>query len=101
MMRKLMILTLIAGLAILVNAAIADDDHMQARRLVEAGSIQPLEAIIESVKKHHMGRILEVEFEQENGRYIYEIELLDSTGVVQKMEFDAETGEFIKTVREE
>jgi len=97
MMRNLLILTMFAGLAIRVNTANADDDHIQARRLVEAGLIQPLEAIIESVKKHHTGRILEVAFDQENGHYIYEIELLDSAGVVRKMELDAVTRELIKT----
>ncbi len=99
MRRKLLLFPLITSLTILLNAAIADNDHTEARRLLEAGSIQPLEAIIESVKKQYTGRILEVEFEQEDGRYIYEIELLDATGVVREMEFDAMTGELIQTER--
>ena len=80
---------------------LADNDHMEARRLVETGSILPLEQILESVHKRWRGRILEVELESERGGYIYEIELLDTQGAVWELEIDAVTGQLLKTEEED
>ena len=89
------------GMVLLFGAALADDDHLEARRLMEAGTIRPLEKILEQLSEQHPGRILEVELEQDEGRYIYEIELLDAEGVVWELEIDAQNGELLKTEQEE
>ncbi len=90
-----------AGMTLLIGAALADDDHLEARRLVEEGAIQPLEKILEQVREKQPGRILEVELEQDDGCYIYEIELLDEEGVVWELVIDAQNGELLKTEQEE
>lgn len=80
---------------------LADSDHMEARRLVETGSILPLERVLESVHRRWSGRILEVELERKRGGYIYEIELLDDQGAVWEMKIDAVTGKLLETEQED
>lgn len=82
-------------------AVLADSDHMQARRLVETGSILPLEQVLKSVRGEWPGRILEVELERQRGGYIYEIEMLDAQGAVWELEVDAVTGRLLKTEQED
>ena len=100
-MNKWLFIALLFTPVILLKPILADDEHMEARRLKEAGSILPLEQILESVRKHHYGRILEVELESEHGRYVYEIELLEANGRVRKMEIDAVSGELLKSKRKD
>ncbi len=93
---------LLAGcLTLLAGIALAEEDHLQARRLVEEGAIRPLADILDQVRLQQPGHILEVELEREEGRYIYEIELLDDTGVVWKLDVDAQNGELLKSEQEE
>lgn len=79
-----------------------DDDHASesARHLRERGDIVPLERIVEAAQSIHPGRLIRTEFETKNGRYIYEIEMLDKDGTVWELKFDAATGAFIKQERE-
>ena len=89
-------------LACWFSDAVADhDDYLEAKALVEAGAILPLERILKNVAEEHPGRILEVEFEQEHGRYIYEIELVDDKGRVWELEYDAENGKLLEKERED
>ena len=87
-------------LTVLVGA-IADDDHLDARRLTQAGQILPLEAILETVSRQYPGRVLEVELERESGGYIYEIEILGPSGEVWEVEIDAVNGRLLKSERED
>ncbi|MET0101500.1 MAG: PepSY domain-containing protein [Sedimenticola sp.] len=92
------ILTLISIIA-LSSAVLGDDDyydHMQVRRLVEEGKIKPLQEILLKVGDGERVNILEVEMEREDGRYIYEIEMLGKDGRVWEMEIDAVTGETVE-----
>ena len=97
-------LTTVMVLVVLMLAAVfalADEDHLEARRLMESGSIQPLETILERVRAQRPGRILEVELEEEDRRYVYEIELLDESGQVWELKMNAVTGEILEQEREE
>ncbi len=91
---------LVVLLAVLFGA-IADDDHMDARRLRQTGQILPLETILEIVGRQHPGRVLEVELERESDGYIYEIEILGPSGQVWEVEIDAVNGRLLKSERED
>ena len=99
---RLSVIVLFAILGV-VNTALADNDadHVQAKKLRDAGAILPLETILKNAKKLRSGRILEIELEDEHERYIYELEVLDEKGVVWEMKFDAKTGKLIETERDE
>jgi len=71
----------------------ADEGHDQAKRLLEAGEIMPLEQILERANRDQPGKVLESELEREDGRHVYELEVLDTGGVSHKLFYDAKTGE--------
>jgi len=79
----------------------ADDDHIRAKKLLDAGDILPLESILQKARDKHAGKILEVELENEDNKLVYEIELLTSDGKVLELLFDAKTGNLISTEEED
>ena len=86
---------------VLIQTGIADDNrYYDVKELKDAGEITSLENILSQLTEHDINRLLEVELERENNRYIYEIEYLDSKGIVYEVEVDAITAEVIKTKRE-
>jgi len=88
--------------ALFINfPVIASDDHEEARRLQQAGSILPLETILQKAKAIHPGRVLEVELETKHGQHQYEIELLDENGRVWEMKLNAQTGQLLKQEQED
>ena len=74
---------------------LADDDHIEARRLHDSGKILPLEDILKNVRQVHPGRILEVELDKEDGRIVYEVEILGNDGIVKEVYINAITGEVL------
>lgn len=68
----------------------------QVHRLKETGDIMSLEALLRQVRQEYPGRVIEIELEEENGRYIYELEIVDDEGIVWDIELDARSGELIK-----
>jgi uncharacterized membrane protein YkoI len=69
-----------------------------ARRLLAEGAILPLEVFIDRARELRTGSLIDAElhFEREHGVYVYEIHLLDATGAVWEMEFNAATGLLIE-----
>lgn len=67
----------------------------------QAGDILTLEQILELARLQHPGRVLETELERKGERYIYEVELLDDSGEVWEMKFDASTGKLLKEEQED
>ena len=73
-----------------------ESDWEQAARLVEQGRIRPLDRVVQDALHRRPGRPLEVEFERRDGRWLYEVEILDATGRVWEFYYDAETGDLVK-----
>lgn len=82
---------------VLVSAMSIASDHEDVRQLRMQGDILPLQQIIQQLPDAGNTRIVEVELEREDGRYVYEIEYLEAGGIVRESEFDATTGELLKT----
>ena len=100
-MKKPLLLGTISLLLLLFgNAAFGSDDHETARRLSEDGEILSLETILQRAQQHQPGRVLEVEFDNYRGQYIYEVEILNAKGVVWELEFDARTGQLLERKQE-
>jgi len=75
-----------------VGIAHADDfDAQTAQRAREAGRIQPLERLLARVERDCRARFVEMELEEEDGRWVYEIKLLGPHGDVAELEYDAES----------
>jgi uncharacterized membrane protein YkoI len=93
-------LLLAASVALLVaTPAFADDDRDQeiARRALLEGRILSLSEITEKVKPQLPGKILGVELEvEDDGRIVYEFDVIDSSGRLWEVEVDAATGKILK-----
>jgi len=99
-MKQLFKIILISILMIFSITLYADDDHDKAKRLVETGDILAFEIILTKAREIQTGKILEVELETKNGKYVYEIELLSLDGIVYELKFDAKTGKHLSTEKE-
>lgn len=69
------------------------DDVYDARR---AGEILPLSRILPRVEAAYPGEILSIEFEQDDGRPVYEFKVLQRRGWYLEIYVDARTGEIIE-----
>lgn len=73
-----------------------DDDHEQAHRAVLAGEVMPLRGVLERLEREHPGQVLDVELERDDGRWLYEIKLLQPGGQRVKLKLDARTGQLLQ-----
>ncbi len=78
-----------------LQPALADDDYIEARRLLESGEILPLEVILNNVRQAFPGKVLEVELEKEDHEIVYEMEILGDDGVIREVYIDARTSEIL------
>ena len=81
-------------------SADSSDDFKHARALREKGEIVPFGEILEHSRAYHPGRVINVKFEEDDGRYTYELEVIDDEGVVWALIFDARTGDLVETMPE-
>lgn len=72
-----------------------DIDQDEALRLTEQGHILPLHVLIEDALQRYPGRFLVAELERDDGRYIYELELVTRDRRVVELEYDAVTGRLL------
>ena len=70
-------------------------DQERATQAVQAGDILSLRVILERLEQTQPGQVLDVEFEQKQGVWIYELKILKAGGRLQKLKVDAKTGEII------
>ncbi|MBI3348805.1 MAG: PepSY domain-containing protein [Burkholderiales bacterium] len=82
-----------------VTSVQADDrhDHDRARAALRAGEVLSLQQVLEKVQHSHPGEVLEVELEREDGRWVYELKLLQSGGRLVRLDVDAKTAEILKS----
>ncbi len=77
------------------SALATSTDQERATQAVQAGEILSLRVILERLEQTQPGQVLDVEFEQKNGVWIYELKILKAGGRLQKLKVDAKTGEII------
>lgn len=97
-MKRLLCLLLPLPLLLWESSALARDlSQDEALRLRERGIILPLSDVLQQARQRYaQARLLEVELEEDDDHYLYEIELLTRDGQVRELEFDAVTGRLLK-----
>jgi uncharacterized membrane protein YkoI len=100
-MRYLTLLLLLLALPAIAGARDGghDDDHDRVFRARQDAAILPLETILERLNLGPRARLLEVEYESEDGVDVYEIEYLTGNGEIREVEVDAATGRILKRGR--
>lgn len=95
-------LVLVAALAMSPGIAGAGDtdfdtdrDAEIARDLVAAGRILPLSEVLQAAMREQPGRVIEVDLDSDDGRHVYEFEIVDAEGRVWELELDAATAALI------
>jgi len=80
------------------TAAASDaPDHEQARQAMVRGDVLPLKRVMEHLERQRPGgHILEIELEQNDGRWVYEIKQLEAGGQLVKVKLNAQTGELLE-----
>ena len=87
-------LTLGANMAQAADRDIGPDEALKLR---DAGTIQSFENLNEAALAQHPGaKVEETELEEENGRYLYKVELRDAQNQQWDLKLDATTGEVLK-----
>jgi len=88
----------LAAIALALAPAAADarrnrgGDHDEARAAHARGETLSLTQILPLALRTVPGEVLDVELEREDGRLVYEIEILARDGRVRQVELDARTG---------
>lgn len=78
------------------HSSFADTDYNRAKQLLDAGEILSLEQILEKISTQTSGHILEVELKTKKQQVLYEIDIVDSKGLVWELKVNAKTGEVIE-----
>lgn len=89
------VITLIA-LMLFAAPAAADDDADRARRALERGEVRPLAEILAALERRVEGEVVGVEFEREDGRHVYEFEVITPAGRMVEIYVDAATGAILE-----
>lgn len=76
-------------------------DHDLAHRALEEGQVLPLRTVLDRVEREYQGQVLKVEFERDDGRFVYKIRLLQKDGRVVRLEVDAVDGAVLGVKRKE
>lgn len=90
------LIAILVSCAFLTPAFSSDEDHDRAMRALRDGEVMPLSEILSFVQREVGGRVIEVDFERDDGRWIYELELLSPDGRIMELEIDGATGRILK-----
>lgn len=92
----LLLLLLAVGLASVPTRASDRDEVDRVRAAVQAGELLPLTQVLERLQRSHPGQVLEVELERDDGRWVYEVKLLQAGGRLLKLELDGRSAAVLK-----
>lgn len=90
---------LIAAGPLVVGAAAAraddDDDHDRAMEALRQGRVRPLAEILAEVEHDLGGQVVGVEFDDEEGVYVYAFRVVTSAGRLREVYVDATSGQIL------
>src|SRR2546423_1044801 len=89
-------LSLLAVLACAVAVMADDDDHARAKAARESGEVVALEAILDRVQAEFIGSPVEIELDDDDGRWIYKVKLLAPGGAIVRLEYDARDARLLR-----
>lgn len=96
MVRALLTLLLVAA-GVFQPAQASDRDEVdRVWAAVQAGDLLPLDQVLERLRRSHPGQVLAIELERDDGRWVYEVKVLQPGGRLLKLELDGRSGSVLK-----
>lgn len=89
-------LSLASALAATGVPAWDDDDHYEARWAVQSGLALPLAEILQRLDGRLDGDIIEVELDEDDGHYVYELKVITRSGRLLEVEVDARNARILE-----
>lgn len=89
---RIFVLAMLSMLAPALPVLADDDDHERALDARASGAARPLAEILPLVEARFGARVIEVELDEDDGRIVYEFELITPDGRVLEAEIDAASG---------
>ena len=71
-------------------------DHEDAARARKSGDVLPLRDILEKLERTQQGEIVSIEFDKEDGVWVYEIKMVTSDGRYLEIYVNAKSNEILK-----
>ena len=72
-----------------------ESDHELARQALQQGKVLPLRTVLDQVEREYKGQVIKVEFEHDDGRFLYELRVLQADGRVLKVKINAVNGKIL------
>ena len=96
---KLAVLCAVASIGMTVVALAAENEQgrIDIESAMKSGEILPLDEIIQRAKSQISGRVTEIELGYDQNRYVYEIDVMDESGVKTELKLDAKTAELLSS----
>jgi uncharacterized membrane protein YkoI len=73
-----------------------EDDHDRAMEALQQGRVRPLAEILAEVQQDLGGQVVGVEFDDEEGVYVYEFRVVTDAGRLREVYVDATSGQILK-----
>lgn len=84
---------LLISVLLMSSASARDITQQEALQLQQQGRILALDHLLSFIQQRHPhARVLDIELEEDDGVFIYEVEVSTREGVVRELEIDASTG---------
>ena len=94
--RRLALLAVPVVLACAAAVMADDDDHARAKAAREAGEIVSLQAVLDRVQAEFIGSPVEIELDDDDGRWVYKVKLLAPDGAIVRLEYDARDARLLR-----
>ncbi len=85
------------GVTTVASAEENEQGSVDIESAMKSGEIVPLEEIIQRAKSQFPGKVTEIELGYSEGRYVYEVDVMDDNGVKRELKLDARTAELLSS----
>ena len=102
-MKRLHTFSLLGASALLltsVGLAMSHDGNEKAD-VANLSTSVTMEAAIKTATTQFPGKVLEAELENEDGKAVYEVEIVNTSGEIREFEIDAQSGKILNSEQED